>query len=183
MDYKKHFIVGLVFNIMLASVLGIYITKQSKVEDTLSTLERTTLIDYVKGQEAVKYQLDKAIRGEEVAIEELIMAVSVNYHLIQLERQRGISIPANISLFHISLHGYLYQMMREINEGQDQGLMFEELSVLVDMLQAYEDAQGFTYADSTQEISEKLVKADEEVLTSFIFSERNPIFHSKRGGY
>jgi hypothetical protein len=44
------------------------------------------------------------------------------------------------------------------------------------MFTEYEKAQGFTYSDSAAIILEKLKRGEDEVITPFFYSEKNPMF-------
>lgn len=87
-------------------------------------------------------------------------------------------MPSNLDLFHTSLHVYLYHIIREIEAGGEQNHLIEQITILVNMLNDYEKAQGFTYSDSAAVILEKLMRGEEEVITPFFNSKENPMFNN-----
>ncbi len=138
--------------------------------------ELRMLQSYVKYQENVKTSLDKSINGDEIIVEKLVLAISYNDTSRFLSRY--FSAPTNLDTFYTSLHTFLFQMIREIEDGGEQDRLIEQIKILVHMLNEYEKTLGFTYSDSAEAILEKLKRAEEEVITPFFNSEENPIFNN-----
>lgn len=179
MNYKKLFHVSFIGNLILVLLVLVIATQLNQKEKTIYVQDQNELSmlqSYVKHQEFLKVSLHKSINENESLVEELVSALSNNYTTIFLSRY--LPVPTNLDLFHTSLHGYLYQLVREIEAGGEQNHLIEQITVLVNMLNEYENAQGFTYSDSAAVILEKLKRGEEEVITPFFYSDENPMFNN-----
>jgi hypothetical protein len=175
LNYKKLLLVSIIANLVLVLVVLVFVTKiDQKEQNIYEGIELSMLQSYVKHQEFVKESLRKSMNENEIIVEELVTAISHNYTTIFLSRY--LPVPANLDLFHTSLHGYLYQMVRDIEGGSEQNHLIEQVEILVNMFSEYEKAQGFTYSDSAAIILEKLKRGEDEVITPFFYSEENPMF-------